>query len=98
MKPGLTDNKGVSAHSVMFDAEEGLFKMWYNTSHYTMWRSEQENRYTYWNCYATSKDGIVWEKPELDIVEYEGSKKNNIVMTGEWWATCGTILKHDRGA
>ena len=31
-------------------------------------------------CYAVSKDGIHWEKPELGIVEFDGSKKNNIVM------------------
>ncbi len=30
-------------------------------------------------CYATSKDGIEWEKPELGLVEYDGSKKNNII-------------------
>lgn len=29
--------------------------------------------------YAESKDGIHWTKPDLGIVEYEGSKKNNIV-------------------
>ncbi len=31
-------------------------------------------------CYAESKDGISWEKPELGLVEYEGSKANNIVL------------------
>ena len=33
-------------------------------------------------CYATSKDGIKWEKPELGIVEFDGSKKNNLVIRG----------------
>jgi hypothetical protein len=31
-------------------------------------------------CYATSKDGIHWEKPELGLIEFEGSKENNIVI------------------
>jgi len=31
-------------------------------------------------CYATSKDGIHWEKPELDIIDFSGSKENNIVI------------------
>ena len=31
-------------------------------------------------CYATSKDGITWEKPDLGIIELGGSKANNIVM------------------
>lgn len=31
-------------------------------------------------CYAESKDGIHWEKPELGLFDYQGSKANNIVM------------------
>lgn len=33
-------------------------------------------------CYAESRDGIHWTKPALGIVDYEGSKKNNIVLRG----------------
>ena len=33
-------------------------------------------------CYATSADGIAWEKPELGLFEFEGSKQNNIVARG----------------
>ena len=33
-------------------------------------------------CYAESKDGIKWVRPELGIVEFEGSKKNNIILDG----------------
>ena len=29
-------------------------------------------------CYAESVDGITWEKPDLGLIEYEGSKDNNI--------------------
>jgi hypothetical protein len=31
-------------------------------------------------CLATSEDGLHWEKPNLGVVEFEGSKDNNIVM------------------
>ncbi len=31
-------------------------------------------------CYAESKDGIRWTKPNLGLFEWEGSKENNIVM------------------
>ena len=31
-------------------------------------------------CYAESRDGLHWEKPNLGICEYAGSKDNNIVM------------------
>ncbi len=33
-------------------------------------------------CYAESKDGIHWKKPNLGLFEWKGSKKNNIVMLG----------------
>jgi len=33
-------------------------------------------------CYAESKDGIHWEKPNLGLFEHEGSKENNIIWTG----------------
>jgi len=31
-------------------------------------------------CYAESRDGIHWEKPDLGIVEFNGSKHNNIII------------------
>src|SRR5262245_11387157 len=32
---------------------------------------------------ATSKDGIHWEKPDLGVVDRDGSKKNNIVIENQ---------------
>ena len=32
-------------------------------------------------CYAESQDGISWQKPDLGLFEWEGSKKNNIIWT-----------------
>jgi hypothetical protein len=31
-------------------------------------------------CYAESRDGIQWKKPRLGLVEFEGSKDNNIIL------------------
>ena len=33
-------------------------------------------------CYATSTDGLTWEKPDLGLIEFDGSKDNNIVHEG----------------
>ena len=30
-------------------------------------------------CYAVSTDGVNWEKPELGLVEFNGSKRNNLL-------------------
>jgi hypothetical protein len=34
-------------------------------------------------CYAESRDGITWVKPKLGLVEFNGSKENNIIRMGE---------------
>ena len=35
-------------------------------------------------CYAESRDGIHWIKPEVGLFEAEGSKANNIIWNGDW--------------
>lgn len=34
-------------------------------------------------CYAESKDGITWTRPELNLFEFEGSKANNIILAND---------------
>ena len=41
----------------------------------------------YFLCYATSTDGLTWEKDKLGIYELDGSKENNIVFSGRIGAT-----------
>ena len=67
--------------TVIFDDEEEIFKMWYQTVRPV---PEKYRGESFWGvcgsiCYATSEDGVEWEKPFLNIVEFEGSKRNNIV-------------------
>lgn len=59
-------------NSVMED--DGIFKMWYDAI------ASDGSR---WCCYATSKDGVHWEKPDLGIVPFKGDKKTNIVFPPE---------------
>jgi len=79
--------------NVIYDKEDKLYKCWYNPfivdrSAKGMTPEQREKRYRPPRgremaiCYATSKDGIKWEKPELELVEFEGSKQNNIVWRG----------------
>ena len=80
--------------NVIFDKEEGIYKCWYSpfivdnsAKGMTLQERKQERYRTPRNremaiCYATSKDGITWVKPELDIVEYEGTKATNILWRG----------------
>ena len=34
-------------------------------------------------CYAESQDGVHWTRPNLGLIEFEGSKDNNIVWMGK---------------
>jgi hypothetical protein len=54
--------------------ENGKFRLWYGVSHGI--RNGEE----YAIAYAESEDGIHWSKPELGLVEYNGSTKNNLVV------------------
>ncbi len=59
-----------------------LYKMYYRGGHYEHGGKPAQARKTHpWVlCYAESDDGIHWRKPELGIIEFEGSKANNIVV------------------
>ena len=61
--------------SVLFDQQEGLFKMWYEGADYR-WTNNAV-------CYATSKDGVHWDLPHLGLFEYQGSTQNNIVFRSD---------------
>ena len=66
--------------SVVYDEEEQLFKMWYNTL-----PKSSPSDIEQFICYAVSKDGVHWEKPELNLVEFRGSKSNNILFRWSNW-------------
>ena len=51
--------------------DEGIYKMWYGC-----WEAPSRVRRV---CYATSTDGITWDKPNLGLVDYGGSFDNNIL-------------------
>jgi hypothetical protein len=49
--------------------EEGRYRMWYGGEGGL--------------CYAESTDGFHWERPNLRLVEHEGSRENNILFRGD---------------
>ena len=46
-------------------------------------------------CYAVSSDGIQWTKPDLGLIEFQGSAQNNLVMRNALGAGV-TLDRHDR--
>jgi len=80
--------------NVIYDSDENIYKCWYSpfiVDYSAQGMSlEERNSKDYEEpddremgiCYAISKDGIKWQKPNLGLVEYENSKENNIVWRG----------------
>ena len=67
------------AYSSLFhDGEK--FRMYYTANHYVNREGRIEEPRGRRLCYAESVDGIHFMKPELELVECDGSKKNNIVL------------------
>ena len=72
--------------NIVYDAYAKVFKLWYKcvladkdiiakmmppaTVHDVGW----------FLCYATSKDGVAWEKPDIGEIGFDGSTHNNIVV------------------
>ena len=55
--------------AALYDEEEQLFKMWYQVRHQDGLPRA---------CYAVSADAIHWDRPELGLFEFDGSRANNI--------------------
>ncbi len=78
--------------NVLYDREQQIYKCWYSPfivdelTRQTPAEQRAQVRYRATPtremgvCYAVSRDGIHWEKPELGIIEFDGSKANNLVM------------------
>lgn len=56
------------------------FKMWYLGMFEIEVKGGQAPGFWRPMCYAESNDGINWNKPELDLVEFNGNKRNNICL------------------
>ena len=56
--------------------KDGLMRMWY-TNHGPLQPPGHEDHTQV--CYATSYDGLHWERPSLGIIEVNGSTQNNVL-------------------
>lgn len=64
-------------HVSMF-RDGGIYRMYYRGWHYDEQRKTMSQHKVI--CYAESRDAIHWTRPELGLVEFQGSKKNNIIL------------------
>lgn len=79
-------------HSVFKDGD--IYRMYYRGSQIGI--DSVANKITaphpIFFCYAESKDGINWVKPNLGLFEYKGSKKNNIILANTSFADLKLIV------
>jgi len=85
--PGAPDSKLVIYYGTVRRVGDELW-MWY------LGQGDQDREWHERVCFAKSKDGYHWEKPELGLVEYAGSTKNNLVdlMGGEHHVQACVVL------
>jgi hypothetical protein len=54
---------------------DGKWRMWYGS-----FDRKYQNDSSNFLCYAESRDGLHWDKPDLGLVMYDGSRHNNIIL------------------
>ena len=74
----------IQTGSVVYDGDAKLFKMWYYTGQFVLGTNKEGRpadvaEGSTHTAYAFSRDGIHWEKPNLGLVEFEGSRDNNLL-------------------
>ncbi len=69
-----------SAYFTLFQ-DGDRFRMYYRGGHWDV--AQKKATHPEFTCYAESLDGLNWTKPKLGLFEFNGSKDNNIVWTGE---------------
>lgn len=85
--------------TVIYDDDLGLFRMWYLTGPAKDGWLQVRGRKALGNItllgYATSEDGVHWDKPVLNQLDVDGSTANNLIDLGR--TNCeGFALLHDR--
>ena len=76
--------------------EDGLFRMWYTVQGDARdWAASIAGV-----AYATSTDGVHWEKPRLGLVDWLGSKENNLVYCTGYRGNPNipSIVRHEQEA
>ena len=67
-------------YRTVFQDSDGRIRMYYGAWHYVMGGGRINYPHPYFVCYAESSDGKRWTKPALGLVEFEGTRDNNIVL------------------
>ncbi len=87
------EGSGSGYHSIFQDGD--LYRLYYKAYHLDVssgkMRSDAHPGHC---CYAESSDGLHWRKPDLNLVDFRGSKANNIVLASGPWGRANLDAAH----
>mgnify|MGYP001164128934 CR=1 FL=1 len=86
--PWDTKDVNLNGRNVLYDPQDKLFKMWYRIAN----RMEGWGATECKTAYATSTDGIHWDRPILNLVEHLGSTANNYILPAELESFCPSVI------
>jgi len=75
--------EGNSCNYVTVLRDGATYRMYYRGAQVTIQDGKTRRAHPFVTCMATSDDGIHWRKPELGLVEFNGSRRNNIIRIGD---------------
>jgi hypothetical protein len=75
------EGSGCGYHTIFRDGDR--IRMYYIAAELTNEDASKLSSRPIFACYAESKDGLRWVKPELGLFEFAGSKKNNIIWSAK---------------
>jgi hypothetical protein len=75
------EGSGCGYHTIFRDGDR--IRMYYIAADLTSEDGSKLSSRLIFACYAESKDGRRWVKPELGLFEFDGSKKNNILWSAK---------------
>ncbi|MBL8814950.1 MAG: hypothetical protein JNL58_02885 [Planctomyces sp.] len=74
------EGNGCGYYSVLFDARDSIYHMYYHAWQIPTGVKGEEPDFPLTIAYRQSRDGIVWERPNLGICDFRGSMDNNIIL------------------
>lgn len=71
------ESKGIHAYGTIME-HDGVYRMWYDAIGVIAGEPPHERSL----CYATSRDGLHWERQNVGLFDWGGIRENNIVIPG----------------
>jgi hypothetical protein len=76
----LNEKETVASHYATVIKDGGRFRLYYRTYYPGYKGPHGDGNPGEITCYAESVDGIQWQKPNLDLIEINGSRSNNVIL------------------